>query len=55
MAKENNGEPFWLDYASANVPELLVKSGFGRDHVKAHYLDQLDGPLKWYVVTAQKP
>lgn len=53
--KENNGEPFWLDYASANVPELLVKSGFGRDHVKAHYLDQLDGPLKWYVVTAQKP
>lgn len=53
--KENNGEPFWLDYATADVPELLVNGGFGKGHVQAHYLDQLDGPLKWYVVTAQTP
>ncbi len=52
--KENNGEPFWLDYVNANIPELLMKSGFEKELVKAHYLEQLDGPLKWYVVTAQK-
>ncbi len=52
--KDNNGEPFWLDYASADVPDLMVQGGFSETAVKAHYLDQLDGPLQWYVVTAQK-
>ncbi len=52
--KENNGEPFWLDYAEADIPSLLTGAGFGENSVKAHYLDQLDGPLSWYVVTAQK-
>lgn len=52
--KENNGEPFWLDYATADIPDLLTKGGFENSKVKAHYLDQLDGPLKWYVVTAEK-
>lgn len=52
--KENNGEPFWLDYANADVPALLKAAGFEDGGVAAHYLDQLDGPLKWYVVTALK-
>lgn len=52
--KENNGEPFWLDYAMADIPARMVEAGFSETHVGAHYLQQLDGPLKWYVVTAQK-
>lgn len=52
--KENNGEPFWLDYAGADVPGLLVEAGFNAGLVKPHYLKQLDGPLSWYVVVAQK-
>lgn len=52
--KENNGEPFWLDYANADVPALLMEAGFDDGAVASHYLEQLDGPLKWYVVTARK-
>lgn len=52
--KENNGEPFWLDYATADIPGLLIAAGFDGGAVKPHYLDQLDGPLQWYVVTARK-
>lgn len=52
--KENNGEPFWLDYATADVPGVMIEAGFDADKVQAHYLDQLDGPLQWYVVTATK-
>lgn len=52
--KENNGEPFWLDYANADVPELMVSAGFEKNRVQAHYLEQLDGPLSWYVATAEK-
>ncbi len=52
--KENNGEPFWLDYATADIPGILIDAGFDAGAVKPHYLDQLDGPLQWYVVTASK-
>lgn len=52
--KDNNGEPFWLDYANADIPRLLGDAGFRKGAVQPEYLDQLDGPLSWYVVTAQK-
>lgn len=52
--KENNGEPFWLDYANADIPALMEQAGFETAKVAAHYLEQLDGPLKWYVVTAER-
>lgn len=52
--KENNGEPFWLDYANADIPALMKQAGFDASAVEQHYLEQLDGPLKWYVVTAKR-
>ncbi|MDX1515724.1 MAG: class I SAM-dependent methyltransferase [Woeseiaceae bacterium] len=50
--KDHNDEPFWTDFANADLPGLLVDAGFPSDRVKAHYLKALDGPIPWYVVEA---
>ena len=52
--KDNNDEPFWLDYANADLPKMLVEAGFDAATVDACYLEAVDGPIPWYVVTAVK-
>ena len=52
--KEHNDEPFWLDFADADLPALMVQAGFSEDQVKATYLQAVDGPIPWYVVMARK-
>ena len=49
---ENNDEPFWMDFANADLPAMLTAAGFSNDNVSAEYLKALDGPIPWYVVTA---
>lgn len=49
---ENNDEPFWMDFANADLPGLLTAAGFDEDLVTAEYLQAIDGPIPWYVVTA---
>lgn len=53
--KDNNDEPFWLDYANADLPRMLIDAGFAADGVEATYLEAVDGPIPWYVVTAVRP
>jgi cyclopropane fatty-acyl-phospholipid synthase-like methyltransferase len=50
--KDNNDEPFWLDYANADLPAAMVDAGFEAESVTAAYLEAVDGPIPWYVVTA---
>lgn len=49
---ENNDEPFWLDYANADLPGMMRDAGFDADRIDATYLEAVDGPIPWYVVTA---
>ena len=52
--KDHNDEPFWLDFANADLPGLMVQSGFDQAMVSATYLKAIDGPIPWYVVMARK-
>ncbi len=52
--KDNNDEPFWLDYANADLPGLMAEAGFESSRVAADYLEAVDGPIPWYVVTAAR-
>ena len=51
---ENNDEPFWMDFAEADLPAIMTAAGFDDDKVEADYLKALDGPIPWYVVTATR-
>ncbi len=51
---QHNDEPFWEAFARSSVPEALVSAGFAVDQVFEDYARQLDGPLTWYLVGAQK-
>lgn len=50
--QQHNDEPFWLDFANADLPGLLEAAGFDAGSVDSEYLAALDGPVPWYVVTA---
>ena len=52
---ENNDEPFWNDFANADLPAMLEQAGFSESDVDAEYLQAIDGPIPWYVVTATRP
>jgi ubiquinone/menaquinone biosynthesis C-methylase UbiE len=52
--KDNNDEPFWMDFASADFVEGLADAGFARDRIREEYLEAVDGPIPWYVVSARK-
>jgi len=52
--KDHNDEPFWLDFANADLPAMLVQVGFAASSVTAEYLQAIDGPIPWYVVAAIK-
>ena len=49
---DNNEEPFWLDYANADLPGMMRDAGFDNEAIDAAYLEAVDGPIPWYVVTA---
>ena len=51
----NNDEPYWMDFATADLPALLADAGFDARLIRCEYLQALDGPIPWYVVTATKP
>ena len=51
----NNDEPFWMDFANADLRAIFVAAGFDPDRVSSDYLQALDGPIPWYIVTAIKP
>ena len=53
--KDNNDEPFWLDYANADLPALMIEAGFDPATVTEEYLQAIDGPIPWYVLTAFNP
>ena len=50
--KDHNDEPFWEDFATADLPSMLVDAGFLQSNVSAEYLRAIDGPIPWYVVVA---
>jgi len=50
--RTHNDEPFWDDFANADLPALLRDAGFDDNKVSAEYVQALDGPIPWYVVTA---
>jgi SAM-dependent methyltransferase len=52
--KDNNDEPFWMDFANADLPDLLRQAGFSPGSISSDYLQAQDGPIPWYVVTAIK-
>ena len=49
---ENNDEPFWMDFANADLPGMLIAAGFEAEKVSDEYLQAIDGPIPWYVATA---
>ena len=51
---EHNDEPFWQDFADADLPAIMVEAGFARENVGEDYLEAIDGPIPWYVVTATR-
>lgn len=52
--QDNNDEPFWLDYANADLPQMMIDAGFAAENVGSSYLAAVDGPIPWYVVTATR-
>ena len=50
----NNDEPFWMDFADADMPAMLAAAGFEPHTINARYLQAIDGPIPWYVVTATR-
>lgn len=53
--KDHNNEPFWLDFANADLPAKMIEAGFAKSAVTSTYLQAVDGPIPWYVVMATKP
>ncbi len=49
---DNNDEPFWMDFANADLSAMLSQAGFESSNIETEYLRALDGPIPWYVVTA---
>ena len=52
--RDHNNEPFWMDFANADLPGLLEKAGFSRSTITEDYLTAIDGPVPWYVVAATR-
>ena len=50
-----NDEPFWEDYADAQIGRELVMAGFPPEAVREFPLAKINGPGHWFAVTARKP
>jgi SAM-dependent methyltransferase len=52
--RDHNNEPFWLEFAAADVKGALQAAGFAADEVFEALIDQADGSMRWFVVGARK-
>jgi SAM-dependent methyltransferase len=52
--QDNNNEPFWRDYATADGRQMMVAAGFPPESVWEGRVAQLDGTIAWQVVCAQQ-
>lgn len=50
-----NDEPFWEDYADAQIATELVAAGFPAETTREFPLAKINGPGHWFAVTARKP
>jgi ubiquinone/menaquinone biosynthesis C-methylase UbiE len=50
----HNDEPFWQDFSDSSVPAALLDAGFAAESTFEAYVPQVDGPLTWYFVGAQR-
>ncbi len=48
----HNDEAFWNDFADADLPQRMIDAGFDPASVTSEYLEAVDGPIPWYVVSA---
>lgn len=51
---ENNDEPFWNDFSGTDLEHVMVAAGFAENKTETQYLQAVDGPIPWYVVSAAK-
>ena len=51
---EYNNEPFWQEFAEADMTRALARAGFDPASIAEAELAKLDGPGSWYVVLARK-
>jgi ubiquinone/menaquinone biosynthesis C-methylase UbiE len=52
--RDHNNEPFWLEFAAADVKAMLQEAGFMPAEVFETILEQADGSMRWFVVGARK-
>lgn len=52
--RDFNNEPFWVDFAEADLLRIFEEAGFDPETVREEYLSALDGPISWYVVSGRK-
>ncbi|MGJ8563089.1 MAG: methyltransferase domain-containing protein [Alphaproteobacteria bacterium] len=52
--RDNNNEPFWFDFANADLPQLFRNAGFSEDLICGEYLHAAAGSMPWYVVSARR-
>lgn len=52
--RDHNNEPFWLEFAAADVKSLMQQAGFSPAEVFETVIDQADGSMRWFVVGARK-
>jgi SAM-dependent methyltransferase len=50
-----NDEPFWENYADADIPRELVAAGFPPGSAHAIPLGKINGPGHWFAAVADKP
>jgi 2-polyprenyl-3-methyl-5-hydroxy-6-metoxy-1,4-benzoquinol methylase len=52
--RDHNNEPFWLEYAAADLKGMLVAAGFAADDTFETFIEQADGSMRWFVAGARK-
>lgn len=51
----NNGEPFWMGWAEADLAALMTDAGYPKDSQFVGYRKRTQGAGDWFVHGAQKP
>lgn len=51
----NNGEPFWMGWAEADLTALMTEAGYPKDAQFVGYRKRTQGAGDWFVHGAQKP
>ena len=55
LETRNNNEPFWTDFANADIAGMMRAAGFAPNDLTETRVPKLDGPGSWYVVMGEKP